>query len=986
MGCTSGTNEKKDNQPNKPPIQEVNFVFQLSTGGEYNIQAKENEQFQTVLDKFIEDHQEINNKTVNLLYNNNKIDVYKSVSENNIQNNNLILLNIEPEPKSDNEAEPEHDNESDTIIQYIPENVIWIDENVDNFENTGYLIDLNSLGYNVKTFKNVDDGLDYVKSIKFESTKIIISGRLYVKFIKKFIDDMNEIFVIPKIIIFTLHRDLFIKYNKPNEDIINHPFFNYGGIRIVISDIIKFLKDEITQNRVKKDKTKENVNTEEFYENRVKMKDNAELTFEHIDSNQKLALPLFYKALIEKAQTDNIEKYTESLYTKYADSSGDLKELLSPIKTMCDIPIELLCKYYARIYTIESDFYRNINTDLREKQAKKYEYLPFIKVLYEGVKLQALSIANDSELYRGSIISQTEIDLIKKCLADKKPNLPGVIVFSKTFLSFSKEISVAEGFMRSSKELPNYYKILYILERDDNIDYSSSTHTDLEDISIFSTEKEVLFFPFSPFEIKGIQEIEDKNRYEIRLLYLGKYLKEIEKDVNIIGIENDIPDSEFKKQIIDLGLIPENKIKNTKQIFNDFKEFKENIENNGFKKFKVDENVEIPPPNIIEITPPENLFESYNEVSRYKSEKPKTNILTRSYNRTNSFIKNELNQSQVLKKNKTIKFDESFSITKIEEENYEIKVVNINLPNFLSEYLIPIWFEQDKYIKFKAEGKYRINENSFYHDSLGIPSSKIFNYGAVMARIGSGEPFVLPSKEYIYLTKTDGPLYLKINLPKNMKIKPEGKLKINVYDGKLMTRKEIYEKIGWKEKELKYANKKAKLSEKDLTIFLNHLRMNPTLFYESNIKDDNINKTSTIKFLLENMKKNNDLNGIKAFQVNNKLYELIRSYLSFKSEKLKKELTLKNSEKYLEKFQDLLKIELEEKLSKEIILNCKLIKKKEIQHICVQYLYDKKFVKYIFDKEYNSISVNIKEDIFEDYYLIILAITKVENDDNNEEN
>jgi len=133
MGCTSGTNEKKDNQPNKPPIQEVNFVFQLSTGGEYNIQAKENEQFQTVLDKFIEDHQEINNKTVNLLYNNNKIDLYKSVSENNIQNNNLILLNIEPEPKSDNEAEPEHDNESDTIIQYIPENVIWIDENVDNF-------------------------------------------------------------------------------------------------------------------------------------------------------------------------------------------------------------------------------------------------------------------------------------------------------------------------------------------------------------------------------------------------------------------------------------------------------------------------------------------------------------------------------------------------------------------------------------------------------------------------------------------------------------------------------------------------------------------------------------------------------------------------------------------------------------------------------------------------------------------------------------
>ena len=794
---------------------------------------------------------------------------------------------------------------------------------------------------------------------------------------------MNEIFVIPKIIIFTLHKDLFIKYNKTNEDIINHPFFNYGGIRIVITDIIKFLKDEITQNRVKKEKPKENENTDEFYENRVKMKDNAELTFEHIDSNQKLALPLFYKALIEKAPTDNIEKYTESLYTKYADSSCNLKELLTSINTMYDIPTELLCKYYARVYTIESDFYRNINRDLREKQAKKNGYLPFIKVLDEGVKLQALTIANDCELYRGSIISQTEINIIKKCLADKKPNLPGAIVFSKTFLSFSKDKDVAEGFLSSSKELPNYYRILYIIERDEDIDYSSSTHADLEGISYFGNEKEVLFFPFSPFEIKGFQEIEDENRYEVRLLYLGKYLKEIEKDINIIELENEVPDSEFKKQIIDLGLIPENKIKNTKQIFNDFKAFKENVENRGFKKYIVDENVEIPPPNIIEIAAPENLFESYN------AERSKTNILTRSYNRTNSFIKDNLKQSQVLKRNKSIKFDENFSITKIQEENYEIKVVNINLPNFQSEYLIPIWFEKDKYIKFKTEGKYRIQEHGAYHDSLGMPSSKKYNYGAVLARIGSGGPFVLPSKEFVYLTKTDGPLYLKINLPKNMKIKPEGKLKVNVYDGELLTRKEIYERIGWKEKELKYANKKAKLSEKDLTFFLNNLRMNPILFHESIIikedNNDNKNKTWTAKFL-EKMKKNNDLNGIKTFQVNNRLYELIRSYLSNESDKIKKELTLQNSQKYLEHFKDLLKLDLEEKLSKEIIVNCKLIKKKEIQHICMQYLYDKDFVKYLFDKEYNSISVNIKEDIFEEFYLIILAITKEENDDNNEEN
>ena len=211
MGCTSGSNTNEVIQPKIQPVQEVNIVFRLSTGEEYNIQAKENEKFQTVLNKFIEEHQEINNKTINALYNNNKVDVHKTVSENNIQENNLILLNIE---ELNEEPEQESDYEEDTKIEYNPENVIWIDENVDNFENTGYLRELNFLGYNVKTFKNVDDGLEYVKTIKFESTKIIISGRLYVKFIRKFIDNMNEIFVIPKIIIFTLHKDLFIKYNK----------------------------------------------------------------------------------------------------------------------------------------------------------------------------------------------------------------------------------------------------------------------------------------------------------------------------------------------------------------------------------------------------------------------------------------------------------------------------------------------------------------------------------------------------------------------------------------------------------------------------------------------------------------------------------------------------------------------------------------------------------------------------------------------------
>ena len=72
------------------------------------------------------------------------------------------------------------------------------------------------------------------------------------------------------------------------------------------------------------------------------------------------------------------------------------------------------------------------------------------------------------------------------------------------------------------------------------------------------------------------------------------------------------------------------------------------------------------------------------------------------------------------------------------------------------------------YVKFKTEGYYRINGNSGYHSSFGLPSSMKFNYGALIARIGSGELFALPSKDFIYFSKFEGPLYLKINFPKNI--------------------------------------------------------------------------------------------------------------------------------------------------------------------------------------------------------------------------
>ena len=77
----------------------------------------------------------------------------------------------------------------------------------------------------------------------------------------------------------------------------------------------------------------------------------AQLTFEYIDSKEKLILPLTFKALIDKMSNENVEEYTKFLYNIYSKESKKIKNLLEQILVMKSVPIKILAKYYARLYT-----------------------------------------------------------------------------------------------------------------------------------------------------------------------------------------------------------------------------------------------------------------------------------------------------------------------------------------------------------------------------------------------------------------------------------------------------------------------------------------------------------------------------------------------------------------------------------------------------------------------------------------------------------
>ena len=431
-------------------------------------------------------------------------------------------------------------------------NVIWIDENIESEEKKENIKILDSFGaFAIRLFTNVDKAIDHMKYIEFQETKVIISDKLYHEFLQKFKENIIDMCVAPKIIILTKNKQNFMINNK---DYQHKTFYNFGGVTDSFQEIVDYLFDD---NKSEK----------------IKNFDDVQLTFEYIDSKEKLVLPLLFKVLIDDISDNNTTEFTSYLYEKYSKNNDEIKNLLGSIKNISDIPIEILSKYYARLYTFESDFYKNINKDLGLNKVEKY--LTFIKTLYEGVKLRSLPLANNNILYRGSRISNEEIKNIKEYINKKKEGLPSSIVFSKSFLSFSKDKKVADKFLKPKNKDKNLSKVLFILEKDNNYDYNLCTHGDIEKISYMPNEREVLFFPFSSFEIKDIKEtkIGNENGYEIKLLYLGKYLKDIENDKNIIVNENKIPDTEFKKQLYETGLIEIEKIENinAKELYDNYK-------------------------------------------------------------------------------------------------------------------------------------------------------------------------------------------------------------------------------------------------------------------------------------------------------------------------------------------------------------------------------------------------------------------------------
>lgn len=144
------------------------------------------------------------------------------------------------------------------------------------------------------------------------------------------------------------------------------------------------------------------------------------------------------------------------------------------------------------------------------------DYNQFIYIIYYGLELKILKDINDIYLYRVTYIDQKTYDkIINSC---------GRLVVTRTFLSFTKNKDIAIRFMHLSK--PNVRIILFVVKPLKGNKNMTVTNVDASEISFFYAEEEVLFLPFSGFEISEIKKENDKYT-TIYLNYLNKYEKKV---------------------------------------------------------------------------------------------------------------------------------------------------------------------------------------------------------------------------------------------------------------------------------------------------------------------------------------------------------------------------------------------------------------------------------------------------------------------------
>jgi len=376
-------------------------------------------------------------------------------------------------------------------------------------------------GLEVHQYDNAQTGIKAIKEAEYYvPIYIITSGSIYPEFYYFFKNAVTYIKNLPVQIIFTSDAKSFLAKHK-NDEIGKQigKFYNLGGVTDDFLQVEDFIKKT---NKILKDYK---VDCQYTYE---RSRDFRRLqTFTYLNENENLYLPSFYKDILNNKKIDYEEIKILINFILKNFGNDQICYLLKGMILFNDIPEPILSKFFARAYTLESSFYGIMNQNLMKKNYNIY--LTYIKLLYKGIFNNSYKPKTGCTLYRGTRLEKFEINYLKDMVKKKRASQKVPMIYSTSFLSFSTDNEVSKGLTSrreaSEENRETILKLNPLREEDKN--EIMKTNASLSEISLFHEEDEVLFFPFSSFEIVDVKEYSSIMTV-ITLDYSPRFKKKVE--------------------------------------------------------------------------------------------------------------------------------------------------------------------------------------------------------------------------------------------------------------------------------------------------------------------------------------------------------------------------------------------------------------------------------------------------------------------------
>ena len=395
--------------------------------------------------------------------------------------------------------------------------VIWIDANAFGKEISECKAELEKFDqFRVERFIEVEKGINCLKEEEknFKKTIVITSGRLYPEFYNALKNCINNLYVIPKIIIYTSNAKNYREANKNHENPcpLDDPIYNIGGVVDNKNDLKKFIEISINN----------------FSGNYYETIKNEEFKFQFISDKNELILPMYLSDNIKVANQDTINNFVEYL-TKEFKNITPISYLFSQLPNIGNITNNLLIKFWLRAYSTHLITLKNpedkINSTLNEKNLDNY--LPIIQLLYKAVNSGSLNSEGNNKLFKGIFIPKYIFkEIFKNYNMKENGQIPKVIIYGNTFFSFYKDINTVKKFRNYNGSRFGRFDVYLnlILEGTTNFRFVKNNTIITKEVSYFDAkyDDEILFFPFSCFEIVNIEKNDD-NEYTLILNYLDKY-------------------------------------------------------------------------------------------------------------------------------------------------------------------------------------------------------------------------------------------------------------------------------------------------------------------------------------------------------------------------------------------------------------------------------------------------------------------------------